>query len=277
MQNTSFSDIFIDKSVIYSNTFNEYMNLLASCLQFKNLPKDIPPQFIFKILMEDGKIGVYKDMYMRVSDASGGRDIYGRMAYVRLTADNGQHFVEKRDNVAILRANPQSFPMVSIVSSMASEFTLTKVAMLQNVVASMNPQIIEVDSKDDKYTIETALLQRAEGRPAIIVRKGLASTLNVSPSASLFMADKYQELCKELRDEFLTKIGILTANTNKRERVQTAEVNATIGEAIDSIYMIIDTFNDDADRFNIGVRLELNSSIERVYLKDGESETENEI
>lgn len=277
MQNTSFSDIFIDKSVIYSNTFNEYMNLLCSCLQFKNLPSnDIPHEFLFKILFEEGKIGYYKNMFFRVSYASGSRDIYGRMANVRLTADNGTHFLEKRENVAILRANPQAYPMISIISSMASEFTLSKVAMLQNIVASQNPQIIEVDSKDEKYTIETALLQKSEGKPAILVRKGLSGTLAVKPTASDFMADKYQQLCKELRDEFLTKIGILTANTNKRERVQTAEVNATIGEAIDSIYMIIDTFNDDAIRFNVDVRLELNASIERLYAGDEEIE-ESEV
>ena len=56
---------------------------------------------------------------------------------------------------------------------------------------------------------------------------------------------------KEYRNEFLSRLGIMTANTMKRERVQTAEVNAGMGEAVDLIYTVIDFWNKQAESYGL--------------------------
>ena len=62
----------------------------------------------------------------------------------------------------------------------------------------------------------------------------------------------------------------MTANINKKERVQSAEVNATIGQATDYIYMLIDTFNKQMDAYALPFKMELNGALEEIYLNDNE-------
>ena len=72
-----------------------------------------------------------------------------------------------------------------------------------------------------------------------------------SKNETPFLADKFNEMKKEYRNEFLSRLGIMTANTMKRERVQTAEVNAGMGEAVDLIYTVIDFWNKQAESYGL--------------------------
>ena len=70
-------------------------------------------------------------------------------------------------------------------------------------------------------------------------------------------------------------MGILTANTDKRERVQSAEVNAKLGEASDYIYLLIDNFNRQATSYGLPFRAVYNGSMEEIY-EDGDETPVND-
>ena len=81
-----------------------------------------------------------------------------------------------------------------------------------------------------------------------------------------FLVDRFAEARDQERDTLLNKLGIMTANINKRERVQSAEVNATIGQATDYIYLLIDTFNKQCETYGLDYEMQLNGSLEEIYL-----------
>ena len=57
----------------------------------------------------------------------------------------------------------------------------------------------------------------------------------------------------------------MSANINKRERVQVGEVNATVGQCEDYIYLMIDTFNKQMDTYGLPFKMRLNGSLESLY------------
>ena len=69
---------------------------------------------------------------------------------------------------------------------------------------------------------------------------------------------------------FRAVIGVLTANTDKKERVQSAEVNANLGQASDYIYLLIDTFNKQCDTYGLDFQMVYNGSMEEIYLNNDE-------
>ena len=78
------------------------------------------------------------------------------------------------------------------------------------------------------------------------------------------------------RDKLLNKLGIMSANINKRERVQVGEVNATVGQCSDYIYMLVDCFNKQMDTYGLPFKMELNGSLEELYT-GGPEEEETEV
>ena len=60
----------------------------------------------------------------------------------------------------------------------------------------------------------------------------------------------------------------MSANIDKKERVQVGEVNTTINQATDYIYLLIDTFNKQCESYDLPFKMSCNGSIEELYLKD---------
>ena len=50
--------------------------------------------------------------------------------------------------------------------------------------------------------------------------------------------------------------------------MQSAEVNASLGQASDYIYMLIDNFNKQCDSYGLPFKMDFNGSMEEIYLQD---------
>ena len=73
------------------------------------------------------------------------------------------------------------------------------------------------------------------------------------------------------------EVGIPNANTDKKERVQSAEVNANLGQASDYIYLLIDTFNKQADTYGLPFEMKFNGSMEEIYLNNENTAPANDV
>ena len=88
-----------------------------------------------------------------------------------------------------------------------------------------------------------------------------------------YLVDKLQEARKIVLNETLSTIGISVANTDKKERVQSVEVLASQGYAMDCLSTLVDTFNYDAEQGGIPDRLSANTSLsETVELSEQQKE-----
>lgn len=103
----------------------------------------------------------------------------------------------------------------------------------------MNSGVAAIFSAPDKKTAESFKLMYddiSEGKPAVFVDEslGLASggskNLQYTPAKDNFICDKIQIEKRCIIEEFLTAIGINNANTSKRERLNSDEVNSNNDE-----------------------------------------------
>ena len=105
--------------------------------------------------------------------------------------------------------------------------------------------------------------QRRIGATVVFRRKNSFNGIEskVSSTGAQYLIDKLMEAKQKIINETLTELGIATANTDKRERVQGIEVNTSLSYAHDSIYLMTDTFNYDAEQGGLDIRLKPNTSL----------------
>lgn len=150
------------------------------------------------------------------------------------------------------------------------------VGIMQNIRAVRTPAFWLTDNADFVLSVESAVQATESGETHVIIKKPLSSMLNTMKNETPFVADKIQEQKKIIRNEFLTRIGILTANSSKRERVQTAEIEAGIGETVDLIYTVIDYWNKQIDQYGLPYTMEFNGTTEAYYAPTGDETEVNE-
>lgn len=99
----------------------------------------------------------------------------------------------------------------------------------------MNSGVVAIFSASSKKASESFKAMYddiAEGKPAVFVDEelGLASSnsrnLQYTPAKDNYICDKVQIEKRCIIEEFLTAIGVNNANTDKRERLNSAEVNS---------------------------------------------------
>lgn len=96
----------------------------------------------------------------------------------------------------------------------------------------------------------------AGGNPAVIVDKqafgedGVKWELFNTAVKNNFIAPDLVELLKNIEHRFCTEVGIPNANTTKKERLITDEVNANNDETFSRLDLWIDTLNESAQTVN---------------------------
>jgi hypothetical protein len=95
-------------------------------------------------------------------------------------------------------------------------------------------KLVGTRDKKDAEAIKTALAQLTEGIPIVALNKNVLDEYTVSnlvaDISSPFIGDKVHDLKRSVMNEFLTVVGVNNANINKRERLNSDEVNANNDE-----------------------------------------------
>lgn len=107
-------------------------------------------------------------------------------------------------------------------------------AMNVNLMTSTMGKLIGTPNKKIAATIKEALGNLTIGKPYVTVNASDLESINInqllSDLSGAFVADKIQELKRSYINEFLTLIGVNNANLNKKERLNSEEVNANDDE-----------------------------------------------
>lgn len=261
--------------------YDEFIDLICNALYIDGLPADVPQSFVIRKLIEHGRIGVYNNMWLPASVA-GRPNLYGISKEWFLVGENGKTFTISDDRInAVIRLRPSARPLKEWLYEESDNLAYIKMAIRANLIACQNTEVYECGNKATAEEMKSVFQKRALGMPAIFSRKdGVADQTKNLGSKTEFIADRLTQLYIENKNRVKERLGILTANSEKRERVQSLEITASVGEIVDSIYTFIDTFNEDAKFYGIPQRMRLNGTIEdlyanAMYTEDGE--TQNEI
>ena len=182
----------------------------------------------------------------------------------------GRHeynFEDESENAwRILLATPSLTCLFEEALRAASDLADCDVGIMQNIRAVRTPAFWVTDNSDFILSVKSAVQDTENGDTHVILEKNLSSLLTTMKNETPFVADKIQEQKKIIRNEFLTRIGILTANSSKRERVQTAEIEAGVGETVDLIYTVIDYWNKQMKQYGLDkYKMTFNGTTENYY------------
>lgn len=271
---------------VYSR-FDEFFNLLLNSVKivYKDTQKEInfaEEDFVKKCLFDNGSVGydlITKQFYMVAGE---GVNKYGDPKSLILTTADGKVFSRpafyEPSSIGAYKINalPTHMTMSGLIKEVTDFMENCDVAIRQNLEACKTPYIVICKNKDLQLSLQHAIEEKQKGQAVILVSEELGDGLKSVDIGVDFLCKEFMEVRDTEVDKLLTKLGIMTANTDKKERVQSAEVNANIGQASDYIYLLIDTFNKQTESYGLNYEMQFNGSLEEIYLTDNE-ENENEI
>lgn len=137
------------------------------------------------------------------------------------------------EDCAVIRLNGEWSGVLDLVSYYAEKMALASQAVDTNLINTKIAYIFAAKDKAQAQTFKKALDRIYDGEPAVILDKSLFdeegkpawNAFTQKPKDIYLVADLLDDLAK-IEDEFDTRIGIPNANTDKRERLITDEVNA---------------------------------------------------
>lgn len=136
--------------------------------------------------------------------------------------------------------------------------------LLANIDCSLNvslfnsrlAHVFEAETDAQLKSLQKMYDDVSRGQPAVFLKKGMKN-IGKDNDSSYFLNVKNTYIGNDLlltkrsiMNEFLTEIGINNANTDKRERLNSDEVNANNSEVRCTIVRFIDTLNECAKKIN---------------------------
>ena len=254
------------------NRFDEYFNLLMNSVKITGVDFN-QERFIKRQLFENGSVGYDRavDLWVMVAASGAELNALGNPTKLVLFSFNG-HSYEKRASYEPnergaykIDVFPAPYSVAKLIKNTTDIMFECDLASLQNLKASKAPVILVCREPDIQLSVQQAIQQQQQGYPVVVVSPDIADGIKPLDMASNLMLEQITTFRDHERDELLNKIGTMTANINKRERVQVGEVDATIGKVVDYSYSIIDTWNKQMETYGLPFRMEFNGSMEDLY------------
>ena len=161
----------------------------------------------------------------------------GELLYVNYEYNTFQGVMSLINRYAVLLANIDCSLNVSLMNSRVAH-------------------VFEAETDAQVKSLQKMYDDVSKGNPAVFLKKGL-KPLGADKDGGYFLNVKNTYIGNDLlltkrsiMNEFLTEIGINNANTDKRERLNSDEVNANNSEVRCTIVRYIDSLNDCAKRIN---------------------------
>lgn len=254
-----------------------FEGMLHNAITIRNLPSDVPKRYFLRTLFKEGKIGEIegKNEQLFLPASGVGIDIYGLPTDYNLIAPNGYTAHLPASQVKIYRINDMAYPIYPYLQEQARKVAELDMAIAQNLDAIKTATFFRCKDQKEVLSLQNASYARRIGATVIFGTEDMASSLEMFSTGATYYCDKLYELRKEIINETLNRMGTLTANDDKRERVQTAEVDASACATLCNINVIIDTFNYDAKIAGSPLRMELNTCLGDVLSDEGKDDTES--
>ena len=254
------------------NYMADFSMLFHNAVIVENLPNDLPKRYLLRILLTKGGIAYDKQTKLFLPFVKKGIDVYGLAQSYDLIGYNGYILADRKpDEVVILRANDLEYSTEQYLLQQTAKLVEYDLAIEQNLEAIKTMTIAEVSDESQLLSLSQEINARRMGATIVVKNKNTmqGAEIKVSKTGAEYLVDKLRQDRKEVLNETLSKIGINVANTDKKERVQDAEIRASQGYALDSLSCLFETFNHDAELGGLDIRLKGNTSLYR----DNELET----
>lgn len=158
----------------------------------------------------------------------------------------------------------------SLVSRYAIMLAQCDASISTSLMNSRVAHIFYADNQAEAETYKKMYDEVTAGSPAVFLLKKKSLELDKSSNMMLtnvkntYIANDILDTKRTILNEFLTEIGVNNANTDKKERLVTSEVNANNSEVKSISELWLETMQQCLDRinklFNLNVSVEMNES-----------------
>lgn len=284
MKKLSETDIAMN---INNLTYIDYLNRLkliaTSLFSWKNLDENAgfgASRFLEQVLYENGRACFIKDKekgYLALKvNPSDKLNVYNLPEKV-LAWSLGYNKEYLFDDIIYIMNNELEIPTSNTINLFAYRLYETERTIDTNLNAQKTPVLIEGDTKTI-LTLKNVYMQYSGNTPFIFGNKqfDISNKLNVLKTDAPYLIDKLEDHKHEIWNEALTFLGINNANTDKKERLITSEVESNddlINYYLNCFYK---TRKDACDRINKKYHLNIEISLNKDVL-DLLNLDENEI
>lgn len=167
----------------------------------------------------------------------------------------------------LMQLQPDYMGVLDLCGHYAEKMALASSAINQNLWSTKLATVFFAESDAEQQAFKKAYDRMTSGDPMVVVRKNLRDengnlkyeVFNRDVKNSYVISDLIADL-RKIEAEFDTRIGIPNANTDKRERLITDEVNANNVETtiLSDLWMdsIQDAIKKTREMFNIEIKCE---------------------
>lgn len=178
-------------------------------------------------------------------------------------------------NAGIIKVMDDYYGLDDIVTRYAVKLAQIDKSINVNLMNCNVTSMFEADSKKQADEIKEAYTQATEGKPLVVLNKEVMNGKSITtllPSAgSNYIVDKLLQARRAIINAFLTEIGIRNANYEKRERLNSQEVEENNDETKAIISIIFDNIKDCMERINKFSGLGLDVKMRYSYSEEGET------
>lgn len=187
------------------------------------------------------------------------------------------------DECELLKLQPDYRSVLDIVSLYADLLAIAYETASVNLINSKASFIFFAENKAQAETFKKVYDRLSAGEPMAVVDKTLKNEDGTS-NYDFFMqnvgqnyiVDNILDNMKTIEDQFNTRIGIPNANTQKKERLISSEVEANDVDTVTLVNLWLTTMQNDIDRINTkyGLNISVKYRYGSYYSNDEESDAQ---
>lgn len=226
--NTNSEQAKINKR-IYNDFYDRLKNLALSVFEWVDLPQSMNERFLEKCLFENGcaLVGdskLYGILNLRATP-NGQMNIYENYTgYTGYSIGYSQQF--KENECVYIRNNKTATSTSLVIDEYCRKLTNLEIAIQGNLRNQRFPVICTMD-ESQRLTYENILEKFEGGVPFIMADKNFDSnTVKVFDTKTPLIVNALLQAKIQIWNECISYLGINNANTEKRERLISDEVNA---------------------------------------------------
>lgn len=214
--------------------FNLLNSLYSSVFKWENLPKTIDEYFMETQMSDCGSVCAYVEPGVGIvclpSQMGNRLNVYGYPAEYIVWGLNGYNNVIALEDCVPCYDNVLHQPAVFDLKLYAKRLSQIDVSIDVNSKNQRTPYIYACN-QDQLLSVKNLNMQIENGKQAVFVnKKGLEDlNLNVINTPAPYVADKLQQLKRDLLAEILNYMGVFSGVSIKAERVTLGENAANVG------------------------------------------------
>ena len=235
---------------------------VISVFEFENLPEEWADNYFKYVLFGYGVIAViYTDKYGVICQDCGlsGFDVFYQPTRCIIANPHlpGLKEFKIHENCEIIKLQPDYGSVMDLVTTYADLMALALETTGANLLNSKLSYVFFAENKTAAESFKKLYDRVASGEPMAVIDKNLLMedgtpawqifTQNVGQN---YITDRLLNDMKTLEDQFNTVIGVPNANTQKRERMITDEVNANNVDIQCRVNLWLETMNKDIEQVN---------------------------